>query len=124
MRIKIKIPSPVSRFWVFLGGGGNFDEILVKCDGCVAECGADSTVSHAATSTQTTVATIKKKIQFDDATGAFTKLAMGKKIRTVNPRVPPNSGAHAKDDGSNSASKLLKIRKICWKFERKFVENL
>lgn len=70
------------------------------------ECVADSTVSHAATSTQTTVATIKKKIPFDDAAGAFTKLGIGKKMRTVNPRVPPNAGSHVKDDGSNSASKF------------------
>lgn len=69
-----------------------------------AECIADSTVSHAVTSTQTNVATIKKKIPFDDAAGALSKLAIGKKMRTVNPRVPPSSAVHSKDDGSNSAS--------------------
>lgn len=65
---------------------------------------ADSTVSHAATSTQTTVATIKKKIPFDATNGALTKLAIGKKMRAVNSRVPPNTGAHTKDDTNNTAS--------------------
>lgn len=63
-------------------------------------------MSHAATSTQT-VAAIKKKSPFDEATGALSKLAIGKKMRTVNPRVPPNANSHAKEDGSNPARKYF-----------------
>lgn len=66
-------------------------------------------MSHTATSTQTTVATIKKKLPFDDAAGALTKLAIGKKMRTVNPRVPPNTGAHVKDDGNNASKSSTRI---------------
>lgn len=60
-------------------------------------------MSHAATSTQTNAATMKKKSPFDEATGALSKLAIGKKMRTVNPRVPPNANSHTKEDGTNPA---------------------
>lgn len=80
------------------------DRKILLIDLFTESLAADPTITHAAISTQTTIATIKKKIPFDDAAGALTKLAIGKKMRTVNPRVPPNTGAHPKDDGNNTAS--------------------
>lgn len=83
--------------------------MLLICFFLFVECMADSTVSHAAISTQTTVATIKKKSPFDEATGALSKIAISKKMRTGNPRVPPNANSHTKDEGSNPARKYFII---------------